>query len=169
MVVLAPHGGVAKKFPIVRFSTHKLIVSVDAVGLGLNFLPQSLQANTLLLCCRILCWLNICTDLKVLSQTLQGWTHSLSCALSRHTDPIKQQHDFPQKLALNTRRYSCQQKSTPIHVILKADPRLNDDVAEDKADPLVCLQLNQISVLHYFLETAGSMNHQHVLRQAVFF
>ena len=54
-------------------------------------------------------------------------------------------------------------------MLLKADPRLEGDVADDKADPLVCLQLNQISVLQYFFETAGSMDHQHVLRQAVFF
>ena len=59
--------------------------------------------------------------------------------------------------------------STPLHVLLKADPRLEGDVADDKADPSVCLQLNQISVLQYFLETAGSMDHQHVLRQAGFF
>ena len=59
--------------------------------------------------------------------------------------------------------------STPLHVLLKADPRLEGDVADDKADPSVCLQLNQISVLQYFLEMAGSMDHQHVLRQAVFF
>ena len=45
--------------------------------------------------------------------------------------------------------------STPLHVFLKADPRLEGDVADDKADLLVCLQINQISVLHYFLETAG--------------
>ena len=32
----------------------------------------------------------------------------------------------------------------------KADPRLEGDVAYDKADPLVCLPLNQISVLQYF-------------------
>ena len=57
--------------------------------------------------------------------------------------------------------------STPLHVLLKADPCLEGDVADDKADPSVCLQLNQISVLQYFLETAGSMDHQHVLRQAV--
>ena len=50
-----------------------------------------------------------------------------------------------------------------------ADPRLEGDVADEKAAPSVCLQLNQISVLQYFLETAGSMDHQHVLRQAVFF
>ena len=49
-------------------------------------------------------------------------------------------------------------------MLLKADPRLEDDVADDKADPSVCLQLNQISVLQYFLEMAGYMDHQHVLR-----
>ena len=59
--------------------------------------------------------------------------------------------------------------STPLHVLLKADPRLEGDAADDKADPSVCLQLNQISVLQYFLEKAGSMDHQHVLRQAVFY
>ena len=59
--------------------------------------------------------------------------------------------------------------STPLNVLLKADPCLEYDVADDKADPLVCLQLNQISVLQYFLETTGSMDHKHVLRQAVVF
>ena len=59
--------------------------------------------------------------------------------------------------------------STPLHVLLKADPRLEGDVADDKADPSVCLQLNQIYVLQYFLETAGSMDHQHVLRHFFFF
>ena len=46
--------------------------------------------------------------------------------------------------------------STPLHVLLKADPRLEGDVADDKADPLVCLQLNQISVLQYFFEKSSS-------------
>ena len=77
--------------------------------LGLNFLPQPLLANTLPLCCQILCWLSICKDLKALSQTLQGWILSLSCALSPHTDPIQRQHDFPHKPALSTCRSSCQQ------------------------------------------------------------
>jgi hypothetical protein len=58
---------------------------------------------------------------------------------------------------------------TPLYLLLKADPRLEGDVADDKADPLVGVQLHQISVLQYFLETAGSMYPQHVLRQAVFF
>ena len=30
-------------------------------------------------------------------------------------------------------------------MLLKADPCLENDVADDKADPSVCLQLNQIS------------------------
>ena len=54
-------------------------------------------------------------------------------------------------------------------MLLKADPRLEDDVADYKAEPLMCLQLYLISVLQYFFETAGSTDHQHVLRQAVFF
>ena len=43
----------------------------------------------------------------------------------------------------------AKQMNTPIHVLLKADPCLVEDVAEDKADPLVYLQLNQIYVLRY--------------------
>jgi hypothetical protein len=96
-------------------------------------------------------------------------TLSLSYALSPHTDPIQQQHDFLYKPALNTCRSRRQKMSTPLHVLLKADPLLEGDLADDKADPSVCVQLHQISVLQYFLETAGSMEHQHVLRQAVFF
>ena len=42
--------------------------------------------------------------------------------------------------------------STPLHVLLEADPRLEGDVADDKADPSMCLQLNQISVYQYFLK-----------------
>ena len=69
-----------------------------------------------------------------------------------HTDPIQQQHDFPHKPALDTCRSMCQQMSTSLHVLLKADPCLEGDVADDKADPLLCLQLNQITVLQYFFE-----------------
>ena len=48
-------------------------------------------------------------------------------------------------------------------------PIVKDNVADDKAGPSVCLQFNQISVFQYFLEAAGSFDHQHVLRHAVFF
>ena len=56
--------------------------------------------------------------------------------------------------------------STPLHVLLKADPSLEGDVADDKADPTACHQLGQVSVLQYFQGTAGSMDHQHEFRQA---
>ena len=59
-------------------------------------------------------------------------------------------------------------RSTPLHGLPKVDACLEGDVADDKANPLVCLQLHQISVLQYFIETAGSMDHQNVLIQAVF-
>ena len=40
--------------------------------------------------------------------------------------------------------------NTPRHVILKADPSLEGDVANDKAELYVCHQLGQVSVLQYF-------------------
>ena len=40
--------------------------------------------------------------------------------------------------------------NTPLHVLLKADLSLEGDVAYDKADPSVCHQLGQVSVLQYF-------------------
>ena len=144
-----------------------LIESQSMLLLEFNSLPQILQANTLPLCCQILCLPSICKDLKALSQTLQGWTIILSCALSRQPDSI-QQHNFPHKPTLHTCRSSCQQMSTPNHLLLRADPRLEDDVADDKAYSFECLQLNQISVLQYFLEMASSMDYQYVFRQAVF-
>ena len=56
--------------------------------------------------------------------------------------------------------------STPLHVLLKADPSIEGNVEDDKADPSVCHQLGQVSVLQYFRGTAGSMHHHHVFRQA---
>ena len=109
--------------------------------LGLNFLQRPLQPNTWPLCCQIVCWLVICKDLKALSQTIQGWTLPLFCDLFPHTDPFQQQHNFSQKLPIDTGRSRCHQMSTPLHVLLKGDPRLEGDVADDKADPPVCLQL----------------------------
>ena len=41
MLVLAPHGEVAKALPVVRLATHKLIVSVDAV-VGIELLATTL-------------------------------------------------------------------------------------------------------------------------------
>ena len=44
--------------------------------------------------------------------------------------------------------------STPLHVLLKADPCIEGDVADGKADPAACHQLGQVSVLQYFQGTA---------------
>ena len=44
---------------------------------------------------------------------------------------------------------------TPLHMLLKADPGLEGNVADDKADPSACHKLSQ--VLQYFRGTAGSM------------
>ena len=71
MVVLPPHGEVAKALHVVRLTTHKLIVSGDAV-VGVELLATTLAGKAWPLCCQILCWLGICKDLKALSQTLQG-------------------------------------------------------------------------------------------------
>ena len=52
------------------------------------------------------------------------------------------------------------------HVLIKADPCHEGDLSDGKADPSVCHQLGQVSVLQYFHGTAGSMDHQNVFRQA---
>ena len=44
----------------------------------------------------------------------------------------------------------CQQMSTPLHVLLKADPSLGGDVADDKADYFTCHQLSQVYVFSIF-------------------
>ena len=44
MVVLAPHGEVAKTLPVVRLATHKLIVSVDSV-VGVELLATNLTGK----------------------------------------------------------------------------------------------------------------------------
>ena len=46
MVVLAPHGEVAKTLPVVRLATHKLIVSVDAV-VGVELLATTLAGKNM--------------------------------------------------------------------------------------------------------------------------
>ena len=48
---------------------------------------------------------------------------------------------------MKTCRFGCQHISTLFHVLLKADPGLEGDVADGKADSSVCHQLGQVSVL----------------------
>ena len=58
--------------------------------------------------------------------------------------------------------------SITLHLLLEAEPCLEGVVADGKADLPVCHQLSQVSVLQYFGGTAGSMDHQHVLRKLDF-
>ena len=68
MVVLAPHGEVAKALPVVRLATHKLLVTVDAV-VGLELLATTLADKHM---ATVMPNFVLGTDLKALSQTLQG-------------------------------------------------------------------------------------------------
>ena len=74
------HGEFTKAFPVVRLTTHKLLVTVDAV-VWVIFLQQTLHTNTWPLFCQILFWLGGGKDLKALSQTLRGSTLSPSIVL----------------------------------------------------------------------------------------
>ena len=38
----------------------------------------------------------------------------------------------------------------PLHMLLKTDPSLEGDIADDKTDPVACHQFGQVSVLQYF-------------------
>ena len=92
LIVVPPHIiEKLQKLFLWRGLTHTSFLCLLILLLVLNFLPKPLQTNTCPMCCQILWWLGVGKDLKALSQTLQGWTLSLSCALSLHTDPIKQQ------------------------------------------------------------------------------
>ena len=70
MVVLAPHGDVAKTFAVVRLAKHKLIVSVDAV-VGVELRATTFTGKHMATVLQNLGWLGIYKDLKALSQTLQ--------------------------------------------------------------------------------------------------
>ena len=48
--------------------------------------------------------------------------------------------------------------NAPLHVLLYAKPCLESDVADGKADPPACHQLDQVSDSQYFGGTAGSMD-----------
>ena len=63
-------------------------------------------------------------------------------SLSYHTDVIQQLHEFPHKPPFRSR---CQQMSTTLHVILKDDPSLEGNVADEQANPSACQQLGEVS------------------------
>ena len=122
-------------------------------------------ARSILSSCQIVCWLGICKDLKTLSQTLQGWTLSLSCICTTTLIPSSNYMSFL-KTALDIFRSRCRQIKTSLHVLLKDDSCLQGNVADYKADHSACNQLGQVSVLQLFLGMAGFMDHQHVFRKA---
>ena len=157
---LAPHEDVAKVLHVVRLEANKLLVFVDAV-VGLELLVTTLADKHMATVLPKYVLVSRLQRLESIVTYITGVNPlSLFCALSPHSDPIQQQHDFPHKPALDIFRSRC----NPLHVLLKVDPSLEGDVADDKADPSVCHQLGQVTVLQYFQGTAGSMNHQHVLR-----
>ena len=118
IVVLAPHGEVAKTLHVVRLATHKLIVSVDAV-VGVELLATTLA--------------------------------------DKHMATVLPNYVLVRRLQRLESLFTYITGVNPLHMLLKADPSLEGDVADDKADPSVCHQLGQVSVLQYFRGTAGSM------------
>ena len=79
-----------------------------------TFCQKTLHTNTWPMFFQIVCWLGVGKDFKVLSQTSQGWTISLSCdfyffktsghstwrkyVLIPNTDPIQKKHEFSANL-----------------------------------------------------------------------
>ena len=107
--------------------THKLLVSLDAV-VGLEILSTKLADKHMA---------------TVLPNCVLFRRYPLSrlCFVPR-TDPIQQQHDFPQKSTCHTCRYRSQQMSAPLYVLLETDPCLEGDVLDGKAASPACHQLN---------------------------
>ena len=138
----------AKTLLVVRLVTHKLIESVDAV-VGVELLATTLAGKHLT---TVLPNFVVVRHLQRLESFVTDITGMNPLSLLCFVSP---QGSHPATKLFPSQTCPRQQMSTPLHVLLKADPRLEGDVADDKADPLVCLQLNQISVLQYFLETAG--------------
>ena len=70
MVVLAPHGEVAKTLPMLRLATHKLNVSVDAV-VGVELLATTLAGKHMAIVLPHFVLARNLQRLENLSQTLQ--------------------------------------------------------------------------------------------------
>ena len=72
MVVLAQHGEVAKALPVVKLTTHKLLVSVDAV-VDLELLATTLADKHMATGLpKFVLVRRVGKDLKALSQTFKG-------------------------------------------------------------------------------------------------
>ena len=138
-----------KTLPLVRLAPHKLIVSLDAV-VRVEVLATTLADK------------HIATVLPnfVLAKHLQRHESFVTDITGVNPLSLLQQHDFPHKLTLKPCRSSCQQMSTLIHVLLKADACLEDNVADDKSDPWCTYKLRRyLSCSVFFLgwRVAGSL------------
>ena len=136
--------------------------------LGLNFLPKTLAGKHI---ASVLPHLVLARHFQRLESFVTDITRMNPLSLLWFVPPHWSHPAttrFPSQTCPRHLQVLVQEISTPVHVLLKAAPCLEAEEADDNADPSVCLQLNHISVLQYFLETAGSMDYQHVLRQAVF-
>ena len=58
---------------------------------------------------------------------------------------------------------------TSAGVLLEAVPRLEGNVVDGKAHPAASYQFGQVFFMQYFGGKAGTMDHQHVIRQAGLF
>ena len=144
-----PHGEVAEAFPVVRLATKKLVVSVDAV-VGLELLITTLadkhMASVLPNCVLVRHF----QRLESLVTDITGVNPLFLVCFNPHTLIQSSNNIISLPTPLDIFRSRCQQMSTPLHVLLKADPSLEGDVADDKVDPSACHQLGQVSVLQYF-------------------
>ena len=145
---IAPHGEAAKALSVVRLATKRNLVSVGAV-VGLELLATTLadkHMSTFLLNCvqvrRLQRLASLVTDIT----GVNPFSHVL-CPTT--LIPSSNYRNFLTN-RLDIFRSRCQQMSTPFHVLLIADPSLEGDVADDKADPSACHQLSHASVLLYF-------------------
>ena len=127
---------------------HTSFFSVDAV-VRVELLSKTLAEQHMATLLPNFCLLSVGKELKAFSQTLQGWTFSLSCALSPQNDSIQQQQEFPQHLQIQV----TADDHLSLYMLLKAEPSLEGYVADGKADLSACLQLRPILDLQYFWGT----------------
>ena len=91
MVVLAPHGEVAKSLPVVSFATNKLLVSVDAI-VEVELLATTLAGKQLATVLSNFVMVRHWQIIESLVTDITGMTIYISCALSPQTGPIQHQH-----------------------------------------------------------------------------
>ena len=129
MVVIVPHGEVEKAFPVVRLAPPKLIVSVDAV-IGVEILATTLAGNHMATVLPQIVLARHLQRLKSFVTDITGMNPlSLLCFVPPTGIPSSKKIIFLTNLP-STPEGPC--SSTPLHVLLKADPRLEGDLQMTK-------------------------------------